>query len=156
MENNDNFLTFGIEGRRYALSLASVDRVVRVVEITPLPKAPAIILGIINWRGRVIPAVDLRRRFGLAEREPELSDQLIIARTTHRSVALLADRVDGVIEIDPDEIIAAAEIVPRTQYVEGVVKIGGGLLLIHDLDKFLSLDEEAALDEALQARGESL
>lgn len=150
MKNTDLLLSFSVEGRRYALPLASVDKIVRTVEITPLPKAPRIILGIINFRGRVIPVVNLRKRFGLPERDMELSDQLIIAETPLRAVALLADRVDTVVEIDEQEIIKAGQIVPRTEYVEGVVKLAEDLLLIHDLAKFLSLDEESALNEAMK------
>ncbi len=150
MKNADLLLAFVVEGRKYALPLASVDKIIRTVEITPLPKAPPIILGIINFRGRVIPVVNLRKRFGLPERDMELSDQLIISKTPVRPVALLADRVADVIEIDKQEIIKAGQIVPRTEYVEGVVKIAGDLLLIHDIAKFLSLDEETALDKALK------
>jgi purine-binding chemotaxis protein CheW len=150
MKNTDLLLSFAVEGRKYALPLSCVDKIIRVVEITPLPKAPHIILGIINFHGRVIPVVNLRKRFDLPERDMELSDQLIIAETPHRPVALLADHVGTVIEIDNQEIIRAGQIVPRTEYVEGVVMLAEGLLLIHDLAKFLSLDEETVLNEALK------
>jgi len=150
MKNTDSLLSFAVEGRKYALPLASVDKITRAVEITPLPKAPGIVLGIINYNGRVIPVVNLRKRFGLPERDMELSDQLIIAETPRRAVALLADRVDTVVEIDKQDIIKAGQIVPRTEFVEGVVKLAEGLLLIHDLAGFLSLDEETALNDALK------
>jgi len=155
MNNNDTFLAFFIDGQKYAIPLASVDKISRAVEITPLPKAPSIILGIINFRGRILPVVNLRRRFGLQERDPELADQLIMAHTPARAVALLADHVEGVIEIDRREVIKAGRIVPRTEYVEGVVKLADGLLLIHDLAGFLSLDEETALARALQVNGDA-
>lgn len=58
-----------LDGQRYALSLAQVERVIRAVEITPLPQAPEIITGVINVRGRVIPVVDIRKRFRLPVRE---------------------------------------------------------------------------------------
>lgn len=150
MKNADMFLSFAVEGRKYALPLASVSKIIHTVEITPLPKAPRIVLGIINFYGRVIPVVNLRNRFGLPEREMELSDQLIVAETPARPVALLADRVDDVVQIDEQEIIRAGQIVPRTEYVEGVVKLAGDLLLIHDLAKFLSFEEETALKKALK------
>jgi purine-binding chemotaxis protein CheW len=150
MKNTGLFLSFAVEGRRYALPLASVNKIIRTIEITSLPKAPPIVLGIINFHGSIIPVVNLRKRFGLPEREMELSDQLIVAETPLRPVALLADRVDDVLEIDTEEIIRAGRIVPRTDYVEGVVKLAGNLLLIHDLAKFLSLDEEAVLTKALK------
>jgi purine-binding chemotaxis protein CheW len=154
MNDSGRLITFTLETQRYALTLSSVDFVVRAVEITPLPKAPAVVLGIINVRGRVIPVVDIRKRFGLPPRELGLSDQLIIAHTPKRPVALVADRVDGVIGIDEREIIGADEVAPRTGHVAGVVKLAGGLMLIHDLAGFLSLDEENTLNGALKESGQ--
>jgi len=150
MNNFEQLLAFALEGQKYALSLSSVEKVFRAVEITPLPKAPAIVLGIINVRGRVIPVVDIRKRFGFPEREIGVSDHLIVAQTPRRDVALVADRVDGVIEIDGREITRAEQILPNAQHVTGVVKLAGDLLLIHDLAGFLSLDEENALIKALK------
>ncbi|TAK42465.1 MAG: purine-binding chemotaxis protein CheW [Betaproteobacteria bacterium] len=142
-------LALRLEGQRYGLPLASVERVVRSVEITPLPKAPEIVLGVINVRGRVIAVVDVRKRFRLPQRETALSDSLVIARTPARAVALLADAVTGVVECAENEAVPAPAIVPGMEYVEGVAKLGDGMVLIHDLARFLSLDEERRLDEAI-------
>jgi purine-binding chemotaxis protein CheW len=117
--------------------------------MTPLPKAPEIVIGVINIQGRIIPVFNIRRRFHLPEREIELSDQLIIANTARRTVALVVDTVDGVIERLSEEVTPADQVLPRIEYVEGIVKLENGLVLIHDLDKFLSIDEEAKLDEAV-------
>jgi purine-binding chemotaxis protein CheW len=136
-------------GPRYALPLSSVERVVRIVEITPLPKAPDIILGIINMQGQVIPVINVRRRFHLPEREIELEDQLIIAKTSKRLVALVADSVSGVQRIEEKDIVNARQELPYAGYIEGVVKLENGLFLICDLNQFLSLDEEKSLDTAL-------
>ena len=150
MKTPDTLLAFALERQRYALPLSSVKRVIRAVEITALPKAPDIVLGVINVRGRVIPVVDVRKRFGLPKREMGLNDQLIIAETPKRPVALFADRVDGVFKIDKRDVIKAERILPGTSYVERVVKLADDLLLIHDLSRFLALDEEKALSEALK------
>ena len=153
MNNPDRLLPFTLGDQRYALALSSVENVVRAVTITPLPKAPEIVLGIINVRGRIIPVVDVRKRFGFAPRELRLSDQFIIAKTPKRTVALVADRVEGLIEIDGQAVISAGQVLPHADYVEGVVKLADGMLLIHDLAGFLSLDEEQALSDALQKNG---
>ncbi len=139
-------LAFRLDGQRYGLPLASVERVVRSVEITPLPKAPEIVLGVINVQGRVVAVVDVRKRFRLPQREPALGDSLVIARTPARAVALLADTVAGVVECAENEAVPAQAIVPGLEYVEGVAKLGDGMVLIHDLARFLSLDEERRLD----------
>lgn len=79
-----------------------------------------------------------------------LSDQLIIAHTSRRTVALVADAVSGVIERSEQEVIAAEKVLPDIEYVEGVIKLEDGMILIHDLNKFLSLEEEEALDNAMK------
>lgn len=142
-------VVFSVDDCRYALPLEAVERVVRVVEITALPKAPEIILGVVNVQGRVIAVANVRKRFGLNEREPALSDQLVIARTPLRAVALIVDEVTGVLEYSQGEAVPAQSVVPGIDYVVGVVKLSDGMVLIHDLERFLSLDEERDLDEAM-------
>jgi purine-binding chemotaxis protein CheW len=142
---------FALDEQRFALALDSVERALRVVEVTPLPSAPPIVLGIINVQGDVVPVYDLRRRFGLLKREINLTDQLMIATTSRQTVALVVDSVSGVLEITEEEITPAENILPEIEYVQGVVKLQDGLVLIHDLDQFLSVDEQRTLDKALTA-----
>ncbi len=127
-----------------------MQRVVRAVEVTPLPKAPLIVLGVINVQGQIIPVFNLRKRFSLKQREIEPSNQFIIATTRTRVVALVVDTVVGVIERLEKEILAPASILSDVEYVEGVTKFEDGIVFIHDLGGFLSLDEANQLDEALK------
>ena len=151
--NRFNYLVlFTLDEQRYALHLSTVTRVVRTVETTSLPKAPDIIRGVVNVQGQVIPVVDIRKRFRLPEREMELSDQLIIASTSRRPVALIVDAVEGVIEHSNEKVITPEKILPGTEHIEGVMKLEDGLVLIHDLDKFLSLEEDKELDAALKKK----
>ena len=150
-EKQTQLVLFALDEQRYALDLASIERAVRVVDVTPLPKAPSTVLGIVNVRGDVVPVYDLRRRFGLAEREINLGDQLIIGRTSRQKVALLVDSVSGVLEVSKEKIACAEKILPEIEYVHGVVKLQDGLILIHDLDRFLSPEEERILGEAVKS-----
>lgn len=149
MKEATQLVVFGLDEQRYALRLAAVERIVRAVEVTPLPKAPQIVLGVIDIQGRVIPVVDVRKRFRLPEREVELGDQFIIAHTGRRTVALVVDAVSGVVECSAGEVRPAEEILPGMEYIEGVVRLRDGMALIHDLDRFLSLNEENALEQAI-------
>ena len=151
MKRLRKLVTFSLDDRKFALYVSAVQRIIQVVEVTPLPEAPEIVVGIINLQGTVIPVFDIRMRFRLPAREVQLNDQMIIADTAKRAVALLVDSVDDVIEIPGESIIAAEKILPELEYVEGVVKTKGGMVLIHDIEKFLSRHEEKALDEALEA-----
>lgn len=154
MSETNQLVEFTLDERRYAVSLSTVETAVRMVEVTPLPKAPQIVIGVINLRGRVVPVLDMRARFGLPKRQPSPVDQLIIARTSRRTVALVVDGVRGVVECPAHQTIAAEEIVPGMKYVTGVIKLEDGMLFIHNLDEFLSLEEEGNLEAAMGA-GES-
>ena len=150
MKGDVDLVIFDLDESRFALKLSAVDRVVRVVEITPLPKAPDIVLGIINVQGGIIPVIDVRKRFRFPKRETQLNDQLILARTAKRTVALLADDVTGVMACPVKRIVEAEKVVSGMAFVEGIVKIDEGMILIHNLDIFLSLDEKNRLDDALR------
>ena len=155
MSQLQQLVGFGLDGRNYAVNLAAVERIVHVVEVAPLPRAPEIVLGVINFSGRIIPVVDLRRRFRLPEKEARLYDYLMIARTSKRQLAFIVDRVTGVLEYPETEVTAADRIVPGLEYLAGVLKLKDGLIFIHDLESFLSLDEEKSLNRALKGLGTS-
>lgn len=149
MNTVQSIVTFVLDGLRYALYLSVLERVVRAVEITPLPKAPDIVVGIINVQGRIIPVVNIRKRFRLPPREMTLNDQFIIARTSARPLAMIVDSVQGIIEYHEDMLISPDEIVAGIEYIDGIVKLQDGMILIHDLEKFLSLKEGRSLDRAI-------
>ena len=112
MRHEERLIVFLLDQQRYALSLASVQRVVRAVEITPLPKAPAIVSGVINIQGQIVPVVNVRRRFRLPERDVVPSDQIIVARTAARPVALAVDAASGGIERPAGRILSPPPLIP--------------------------------------------
>jgi len=144
-----SLVVFVLDDQRYALRLSVVKQIVRAVEVTPLPQAPRSIRGVINVRGKILPVFDLRERFRLPDREPELSDCIIIAQTTTKSVACVVDQVIGVVEAAESKTTAAVEIFPSLDYIEGVMRLEEGLVFIHDLETFLSPDERQLLEKAL-------
>ncbi|MDB5991454.1 MAG: chemotaxis protein CheW [Herbaspirillum sp.] len=151
MKKSNFLVVFTLDHQRYALPLHAAQRVVRMVAITPLPNAPDSILGVVDFHGQVIPIINVRWRFGLPERAIALTDHLLIAHTARRSVALVVDIVLDVVANAEQKLIDTENILPRIAYVEGVVKLPDGLIFIHDLDTFLSLEEESVLDQALDA-----
>lgn len=145
---------FSIEGQRYALHLSIVERILRMVEVSPLPQAPAIVLGVINFHGQVIPVLDLQCRFGHSSNIYGLSSCLLVAQTSRRRLALPVHEVLGVQEVAAETVTLPDAVFPRIGLVAGIVALSDGLLFIHDLDTFLSLDEERRLTEALEGRTE--
>jgi purine-binding chemotaxis protein CheW len=142
-------LVFNLDDRQYGLHLAQVQRVIRAVDAAPLPDAPDAVLGAIDLQGTIVPLFNVRKRFGMIEREVSPDDQYIIARSSRRTVALAVDTVKDIIQRPADQIVAAEKILDRMELIAGVLQLEDGLVLIHDLDRFLSLDQERVLDEAL-------
>ena len=146
---SDPLVVFHLADRRYALPLSAVDRILPMVDITPLPRAPAMVLGVIDLAGRVVPVLDLRRRFRLPPKETALTDQLVIARAKSREVALVVDSVAGVSELRDTGIVNATDLVPVEGCMDGVMRLEDGLVVVHDLATFLSAREREVLDRAL-------
>lgn len=151
MSRLTQLVVFRLEEQRYALELPVVERVVRAVEVMPLPKAPDIVIGVIDVEGSVLPVLNVRQRFGLPGKVPSSDDQFLIARTPRRTVVLVIDEAVGVVERLDAEIVPRSGITPGLEHVRGVIRLDDGLALIHDLESFLSLEEEAALDDALSS-----
>jgi len=145
----EQIVVFTIDGQLYALPLETVFRVIHIVEIMKLPKAPEIIKGIINVAGQIIPVVDVRKRFGVVTREIDPNDQLVIADTGKRKLALWVDTVNGVNNMTQQQNFETKEIMPFAQFIKGVAKIENDMILIYDLEQFLSLTEEMVLEQAL-------
>ncbi|MBI4750544.1 MAG: purine-binding chemotaxis protein CheW [Acidobacteria bacterium] len=143
-----HLMVFTLDEQLYALSITGVERVIRAVEITPMPKMPDIVLGVINNQGQLVPVINIRKRFQLPTREIVPSNHFILARTSRRSVALVVDTILNVLECQMEEIVAVDTILPVAEYIQGIAKLHEGMIFIHDLDTFLSLDEEQAIQQA--------
>ena len=143
-------VVFVIEEQRYALPLAAVERILPMVAVSPLPQAPAVALGVINLHGQVLPVLDVRRRFGLPPRDYDLRSHLLVARTSRRTMAVPVDEVMGISEVAAGAVTPPDAVLPGIGQLAGIVALADGLLFIHDLDAFLSLDEERQLTESLE------
>jgi len=148
----DQIVVFSLDELLYALPLNTVVRVIHAVEIRFLPKAPEVISGIINVQGQIIPVADIRKRFGLVAREIDPDDRIIIADTGTRHVAILVDTVTGIRDLAPGQQKKAEETLPFAEHLRGVAKIDNELILIYDLEQFLSLDEDKELEQALKTK----
>lgn len=143
-------ILFKLDDFVFALDAMKVERVVRAVEITPLPNLPAGGRGVIRVAGEAVPAFDLRVRLGLPLRDVRSSFHFIIARCAGRRVALIVDFVRDVVQAAKAAIIPTEAVLPGLTTVEGWVKINGELIMIHDLGKSLSPDELLALEKAME------
>lgn len=153
MRHGEILVLFQLDNNKYALLLSSVDRVVESVKITSLPEVHPYVLGVIDYQTEIIPVLNIRSRFHLGDRGCEPSDHLIIAHTKMRKVALLVDQVEGVTTLSDQIPVAAEKISPTLKYVEGIVQLNDGLVIIHDLETFLSSAEEREMNRLLEKMG---
>lgn len=144
-----DLLLFELGRQRVGLRLADVREVARAVLIASLPGAPEIVEGVVDVRGRLVPVLDVRARFGLPPKPLELTDHLVILQAGERLVAL---RVDGALDLgtvgDADWHELTSE-VPCGRWLAGAARTPAGLVVIYDLSSFLTDAEAAALDRAL-------
>ncbi|MBI2306078.1 MAG: chemotaxis protein CheW [Rhodocyclales bacterium] len=138
-----------VDKHRLALPLTVVAQVARAAMVTPLPDAPALLLGVIDFHGELIPVLDIRVRLGLESRPLRLSDLLVVLRTPSRCLAIVVDGVIGITEWEERDFVPARTLAAESGVFEGVARGGEGLLVIVDPDAFLGQKERAVLDEAL-------
>jgi purine-binding chemotaxis protein CheW len=149
--NTRTLVVFALDEPRYALYADSVVIVIPALEIIPLPGAPEIVLGVINLHGELLPVMDVRSRFRLPARVLDVDDQFIVVRTASRRLVFPVDRVTDVRKINGENAVDTTQTLPFEDYLSGIIKLDGDIVLIHDVDAFLSMDEERLLSEVLNA-----
>lgn len=138
---------FVLDGQQFALPLLMVERVVRAVAVTPLPKAPAVVLGIIDFHGEIVPVMDIRVRLGLPPRLIALSDQFVIARTPDRHIAFVVEEILDVAEWRDEDRVPADELVSGIEFLDGVLRNREGMILMYDPGAFFLPEEHQLLDQ---------
>lgn len=137
------WVTFRLDREKYGVNVMQVQEVLRITEIAPVPGAPSYVLGIINLRGNVVTVVDTRKRFGLEPREPDDSSRIVIIEVNSNVIGMLVDSVAEVVDLRKSEIETAPNVGTdeTAKYIQGVASRDGELLIVVDLNRFLS-DEE--------------
>jgi len=144
-----DIVLFMVDDLRFGVRVSDVDEIVRAVEVRPVPGVPSVVLGVIDVRGRLVPVLDARLRFGGAARDVTPDEHLVLARAGRRPVALRVDRVLDVGAIETADLLPVEDSVRAGGYVTGAARHPDGLILIHDLSTFLSEAESIELEKAL-------
>ncbi len=144
------FVTCRIAKEEFAFDVLSVQEINRMVEVTRVPKAPYFVEGVINLRGRIIPVLDLRRRFGLSAVERTEDSRIMVVLVRQRMVGLIVDEVVEVLRL-PQAMIEPPPSVGSTagaEFTQGVGRIDDRLLIVLDLNRLLLPNEQAAMEAA--------
>ncbi len=144
-------VTFSISEEEFGVDILKVREIIRTMEITKVPRAPEFVEGVINLRGKVIPIIDMRRRFGLPFKKHDSSTRIIVITMNDLIVGFVVDSVSEVLRIPvstvepPPPVVAGLE----SDYISGVGKLADRLLILLDLDKLLSTDDLELLAQQL-------
>lgn len=136
-------VTFSIGEEEFGVDILKVQEIIRTMEITKVPRAPEFVEGVINLRGKVIPIIDLRRRFGLSSKAYDNHTRIIVIEINSMIVGFVVDSVSEVLRIPvstvepPPPVVAGLE----SDYISAVGKLQDRLLILLDLDKLLSADD---------------
>src|SRR5580704_1904107 len=151
MDKDIQIVGFRIGRETFGLPIAMVREIVRVPEITSVPNAPDYIEGVINLRGRIIPVVDLRKRFGEKVIESSKRNRIVV-ELENRAIGLIVNSASEVIRIPPSDIEAPHSVFQEGElnYITGVGKLRGRLVMMLDLSKILQRGELRRLEDAAE------
>ena len=141
-EATEHLATFFLSREEYGVDVRLVQEIIRITEITPVPRAPVSIKGVINLRGRIIPVVDLKRKLGLGDAELGRRARIVVVKLRERLVGLLVDGASQVLKVPVSSIDPAPDAVVEidAEYIRGVAKLPDRLIILMDLHKILSLE----------------
>jgi len=152
MEKDLHIVGFRIGNETYGVRIGSVREIVRVPEITSVPSAPDLIEGVINLRGKIIPVMDLRKRFGQTEIISDKRNRILVVELENKLIGLIVNAASEVLKIPPSEIDSPGSVFAEGEasYVTGVGKLKGRLIILLDIAKLLQRPEYKRLEEAAE------
>jgi purine-binding chemotaxis protein CheW len=141
-------VSFVVAGEEFGIDILKVQEIIRPVAITRVPHAPGFVEGVINLRGRIVPVVDLRKRFRLPNRERDKDTRIIVVDLSEKVVGFMVDAVREVLRVARETIEPPPELAVGidAHYITGVAKLEDRLLILLDLDEALTTEEQLHLD----------
>ncbi len=147
VQSISHFLVFFLDGVKYGVRIAHVRTVVRAVEITAIPEPHAVVMGVVNLHGTIVPIVNIRRRFGLPERPVRASDTMIFCNSEDRVFGVVVDAVAG--HFASREVTTGTEIWPGMEFIDGVVKDAEGMILINSVERLFREEDAGEFAQAM-------
>ncbi len=142
-------VSFVVENEEFGVDILKVQEIIRTVDITRVPKSPGFVEGVINLRGKIVPVIDLRKRFGIEKKPYDNETRIVVVELPDKVVGFLVDRVKEVIRVEKSVIEPPPELATNANanYITGVAKLQDRLLILLDLEKVLSAQEQEHLAE---------
>ncbi|TZE83584.1 chemotaxis protein CheW [Calorimonas adulescens] len=142
-------VVFKLQGEEYCIDIMKVMEIIRMQEIVKLPDTPDFVEGVVNLRGKIIPVIDLKKRFHLEGKEISEETRIIITDTDGKTVGFIVDNVTEVLRLNEDDIepINTDVVGIDKDYIAGIGKLENRLLILLDLNKVLTKEEKSILKE---------
>lgn len=142
-------VSFKLGEEEFGVDILKVQEINRLVDITKVPRAPSFVEGVINLRGKVIPIIDLRKRFGLDMKERDKDTRIVVVDIEGSIMGMIVDAVSEVLRLPASTIEPAPEIATSidSEYIRGVAKLEDRLLIFLDLSKVFSQQERMAINQ---------
>jgi purine-binding chemotaxis protein CheW len=143
-----NLILCKLDHQKFAFDLSEVEKVIRAVEITPLPHAQSFFMGVINIHGKIVSVVNLREKLGLPLRPMAITDLFLICTYGKRSIAILINSITGMISCSEDSLFLPQEVLPEQSVysnldlVKFILRYENEIILVYDLEKFISNEKE--------------
>ncbi|MCX5689882.1 MAG: chemotaxis protein CheW [Planctomycetota bacterium] len=133
-------VTFEVGSEQFAIDILSVQEINRMMQITRVPQSPDCLEGVINLRGRIIPVIDLRKRFGLSKAECNEDSRIVVVEVVGRVLGFIVDRVNEVLRVDNSIVDAAPAMTTSVErdYIRGVAKLENRLVILLDLARLFA------------------
>lgn len=149
MSKEKQIVGFRVGRETFGVPISLVHEIVRVPDITAVPEAPDYVEGVINLRGKIISVIDLRKRFGEKEISPDKKNRILVVEVEHKMVGLIVDAASEVLKVPETEIDLPPNVFEEGElnYVTGVGKLRGRLIIMIDLTKILQKGELRRLGE---------
>jgi len=143
MATSQQFCTFFLDGHFFGTPVPQVQEVIQYQAMTRVPLAPDVVSGLINLRGQIVSAIDLRKRLGLKDRPEGQLPMNVVVRTNEGAVSLLVDEIGDVIEVEEEMLESPPETLQgfAREVVRGVYKLAGRLLLALDIERVVDLGD---------------
>jgi purine-binding chemotaxis protein CheW len=141
-------VTFKLGSEEFGVDILKVQEIIKMMNVTKIPNAPAFIEGVINLRGKIIPIVDLRKRLGFKDQEFDKSTRVIVVELDGLVLGFIVDSVSEVLRIPEDTIEPPPSMVAgiESEYIEGVGKLDDRLLILLELKKIFSSPEKKDIE----------
>jgi len=149
---DNQIVIFELSGEHFGVSIGAVESIVQMLPITHVPQAPSFVKGVTNLRGKVLPVIDLTQRFGVTSQPATNQQRIVVVNSGSTEAGIIVDGVSEVVTIGSDQVEPPPALTRTiaSEFVSGIVKLGERIIILLDLSKVLTAEEQGKLEELTQ------